>query len=148
MKSRTKARSVALQVLYELDQSGHLPGDIVSQRIGDYPLDDGLCTFVQKIVFGVVPLKQILDNLISQHAPEWPFDQVAIIDRNILRMSLWEITFEPDTPIKVVINEAIELGKLYGSDSSPRFINGVLGSLVDNQNTICQILRNEKDKLA
>lgn len=140
MKSRTKARSVALQVLYELDQSGHLPGDIVVQRINEIPLEERLQRFVEEIIFGIVPIKPILDELISHHAPEWPFDQVAIIDRNILRIALWELAFSKDTPVKVIINEAIELGKLYGSDSSPRFINGVLGSLVNNQNDIKQQL--------
>jgi transcription antitermination protein NusB len=142
MKSRTKARAIALQVLYELDQSQHVPGDIVSQRIEEVPLEDGLAQFAREIVYGVLPIKSVMDEMISKHAPEWPFDQVAIIDRNILRMALWELTFESGTPLKVVINEAIELGKMYGSDSSPRFINGVLGSLVNNLNEIKQKLLN------
>lgn len=140
MKSRTKARGVALQVLYELDQSDHLPGDIVAQRLADMPMEDKLEKFTEDIIYGVVPMKQVLDELISKHAPEWPFDQVAIIDRNVLRIALWELAFTTDTPVKVIINEAIELGKLFGSDSSPRFINGVLGSLVSNQNEIKQQL--------
>lgn len=140
MKSRTKARAIALQVLYELDQSNHVPGDIVSQRIEEAPLDDSLAQFVREIVYGVLPIKPFMDELISKQAPEWPFDQVAIIDRNILRMALWELTFATDTPLKVIINEAIELGKMYGSDSSPRFINGVLGSLVNNLNETKQKL--------
>jgi transcription antitermination protein NusB len=140
MKSRTKARALALQVLYELDQSTHLPGDIVAQRIEESPLEDSLTKFAEQIIFGVLPVKPVIDQLISKHAPEWPFDQVAIIDRNILRIAVWELTFSTDTPLKVIINEAIELGKMYGSDSSPRFINGVLGSLVNNQNEIKQHL--------
>ena len=141
MKSRTKARSVALQVLYEMDQSDHLPGDIVSQRIIDVPLEDRLEKFAEEIIYGVVPIRSTLDSLISNYAPEWPLDQVAIIDRNILRIALWELAFSIDTPVKVIINEAIELGKMYGSDSSPRFINGVLGSLVINHNQIKQQLQ-------
>ncbi len=138
MKSRTKARSVALQVLYELDQSNHLPGEILSQRIAEYPLEEKLQKFVNEIVTGVVPVTSTLDTLISQYAPEWTFDQVAIIDRNILRIALWELLDSDETPTKVIINEAIERGKQFGSDSSPRFINGVLGSLVTNQNEIKQ----------
>jgi transcription antitermination protein NusB len=148
MKSRTKARSIALQVLYEADQSNHLPGLIVTQRLEDTPLDDRLEVFVQEIISGIVPIQPALDEVISHHAPEWPFDQVAIIDRNILRIALWEMTFTSDTPIKVIINEAIELGKQYGSDSSPRFINGVLGSLVNDLNTIKQHLVNYQRKAA
>lgn len=70
--------------------------------------------------------------MITEHAPEWPLDQVAVIDRNILRIALWEFAVEKRTPVKVAINEAIELAKVYGSDSSSRFVNGVLGSLVNH----------------
>lgn len=142
MKSRTKARAVALQVLYELDQSDHPPGDVIAQRLEEAPLEDKLCGFVEEIIYGVLPLKPVLDDVISKYAPDWPFDQVAIIDRNVLRIALWEMLFSKDTPVKVVINEAIELGKMYGADSSPRFINGVLGSLVTNQNEIKQQVLN------
>lgn len=140
MKSRTKARGVALQVLYELDQSTHLPGDVLAQRLEGMPLEDKLPDFSNSIVFGIIPMRVDLDTLISKYAPEWPMDQLAIIDRNILRIALWEMVFDSSTPIKVVINEAIELAKLFGSDSSPRFINGVLGSLVENHNEIKQHL--------
>jgi N utilization substance protein B len=138
MKSRTKARSLALQVLYELDQSNHAVGDVFVHRMEEQDLEGSLASFANHIIQGVHPLRDDLDRIISKHAPEWPFDQVAIIDRNILRIAVWEMVFDPSTPIKVVINEAIELGKMYGSDSTPRFINGVLGSLVQNQNEIKQ----------
>ena len=85
---------------------------------------------------GVLPLRTQLDNFIAQHASEWPIDQVATIDRNILRIALWEMAVYDDTPIKVAINEAIELAKKYGSDSAARFVNGVLGGLADRQNEI------------
>jgi N utilization substance protein B len=85
-----------------------------------------------------------LDQFIGQHAPEWPLDQVAVIDRNILRIALWEFGVEKDTPIKVAINEAIELAKSYGSDSTPRFVNGVLGSLANRQNEIHQMFEKFK----
>ena len=145
MKSRTKARSVALQSLYEMDLSSHPPGEIVSNRLLDTKLEDSLGAFTQKIVFGVFHYTSDLDHLIAKHAPEWPLDQVAIIDRNILRIALWELVFEPSMPVKVVINEAIELGKLYGSDATPRFVNGVMGSLVENQNEIKQYFEKRKE---
>jgi N utilization substance protein B len=148
MKSRTKARSLALQVLYELDQSNHPVGDVFSNRIVELPLDEPLSAFASSIVQGISPLRDELDHVISKHAPEWPFDQVAIIDRNILRIAVWEMVFDSATPIKVIINEAIELGKLYGSDATPRFINGVLGSLVQNQNGIKQYFENCKHRQA
>jgi N utilization substance protein B len=91
----------------------------------------------------------ILDQFIAEHAPEWPLEQVAIVDRNILRIALWEFAVYGKTPIKVVINEAVELAKVYGSDSTPRFVNGVLGSLANRQNEIQQSLRHtleDKDR--
>lgn len=141
MKSRTRARSIALQVLYEVDIANHLPGDVLKLRLEDFPLSDDLSEFTRKIVFGVLPLSSNLDLLISKYAPEWPLDQIAAIDRNILRIALWEFAVFHETPIKVAINEAVELAKLYGSDSAPRFVNGVLGALADHQHEIKQILQ-------
>ncbi|MDD5371570.1 MAG: transcription antitermination factor NusB [Anaerolineaceae bacterium] len=144
MKSRTRARSVALQVLYEVDISGHNPAEVLQERLGDIPLDDHLSEFSRQIIYGVLQMEVPLDQFITQHAPEWPLDQVAVIDRNILRIALWEFGVEEDTPIKVAINEAIELAKLYGSDSTPRFVNGVLGSLANRQNEIHQLFARFK----
>jgi N utilization substance protein B len=139
MKSRTKARGIALQVLYERDMTIHPPGAILELRLADDPMESNLADFSRQIVNGVIPLVEKLDNFISQHAPEWPLDQVAVIDRNIIRIALWEFAVKGCTPVKVAINEAIELAKIYGSDSTPRFVNGVLGSLANRQNEIHQI---------
>ena len=136
MKSRTKARGIALQVLYEYDLTGHPIGTILEERLSTEDLDENLQEFLRSIILGVVPLIKYLDEVVSEHAPEWPLDQVAVIDRNILRIALWEFTVAQITPVKVAINEAIELAKTYGSDSSSRFVNGVLGSLVDHQTEI------------
>jgi transcription antitermination protein NusB len=138
MKSRTKARGIALQVLYEVDLTGHNPTKALTERLEVEPLEDNLAEFTRQIVFGVLSMIEPLDRFISQHAPEWPLDQVAVIDRNILRISLWEFAIQGGTPIKVAINEAIELAKTFGSDSTPRFVNGVLGSLANQQNEIHQ----------
>lgn len=141
MKSRTKARGIALQALFEIDMTNHLPGEVLEQRLTDTPMEQELQAFCTHIVQGVLAMAEPIDKYISQHAPEWPLDQVAIIDRNILRIALWEFAFQGDTPTKVAINEAIELAKLYGSDSSPRFVNGVLGSLAPHQNEIRQLFK-------
>ena len=141
MKSRTKARSVALQALYEVDISGHSPAEALEERLLDEPMDNSLAEFARQIVFGVLPIVEKLDGLIAQHAPEWPMDQVAVIDRNILRIALWEFAVTGVTPIKVAINEAIEMAKMYGSDSTPRFVNGVLGSLATRQDEILKAFR-------
>lgn len=132
MKSRTKARSIALQVLYEYDMTGHSLGESLEARFTEEPLEEPLEQFAREIVMGVTPMVSNLDSVITAHAPEWPLDQVAVIDRNILRIALWEFAVEKCTPVKVAINEAIELAKVYGSDSSSRFVNGVLGSLVNH----------------
>lgn len=142
MKPRTRARSLALQVLYEVDIANHPPGEIYQLRLEDAPLTDELAEFARQIIFGILPLTNILDHLIAKYAPEWPLDQIAAIDRNILRMALWEFAVFRETPIKVAINEAVELAKLYGSDSAPRFVNGVLGALAEHQNEIQQALQN------
>jgi len=142
MKSRTRARSLALQVLYEVDIANHPPADIYRLRLEDHPLPDDVAEFARQIIFGVLPLTSTLDQIISRYAPEWPLDQIAAIDRNILRMALWEFAVYHDTPLKVAINEAVELAKQFGSDSAPRFINGVLGALADHQHEIRQTLQN------
>jgi len=140
MKSRTVARGIALQVLYEYDLTKHPIGEILENRFKDKIIADNLQDFTRQIVQGVLPRIEKLDNVISSFAPDWPLDQVASIDRNIIRIALWEFAVGKITPVKVAINEAVELAKLYGSDSTPRFINGVLGSLVENLNEISNLL--------
>ncbi len=144
MKSRTRARSLALQVLYEVDMTAHLPGIVLEQRLaemhpeGQVELTPDLVVFSRQIIFGIIPIAADMDEVIAAFAPEWPFDQIAAIDRNILRIALWEFAVSAQTPVKVAINEAVELAKEYGSDNAPRFINGVLGSLADRESEIKQ----------
>jgi transcription antitermination protein NusB len=140
MKARTRARSVALQALYEIDMTAHPPVQVFEERLEDEPYNDELAEFIRQIIFGVFPLREKLDAVIARYAPEWPLDQIAAIDRNILRIATWEFSVGRETPVKVAINEAVELAKAYGSDSAPRFVNGVLGSLADHQNEITQFL--------
>jgi transcription antitermination protein NusB len=147
MKPRTRARSLALQVLYEVDLTGHLPGPVFEQRLESFGAEEqsrlspDLAEFARQIIFGVLPLTEKLDGAIARYAPEWPFDQIAAIDRNILRMAAWEFAISCETPVKVAINEAVELAKSYGSDNAPRFINGVLGSLADHEHEITQFFK-------
>jgi N utilization substance protein B len=141
MKDRTRARGIALQALYELDITDHPVGTVLQERASDCGLDDDLVDFFRSIVLGVLPIRSELDHFIADHAPEWPLDQVAVIDRNILRMAVWEFALAEDIPLKVAINEAVELAKTYGSDSAPRFVNGVLGALANRQNEIIQSMQ-------
>lgn len=149
MKSRTRARSLALQVLYEVDLTGHLPGVVLEQRLAeDYSEENSLLSpelveFSRQIISGIVPIAEKIDDVVASYAPEWPFDQIAAIDRNILRIATWEFAISEITPLKVAINEAVELAKFFGSDSAPRFVNGVLGSLADRENEIKQLLKKE-----
>lgn len=136
MKSRSEARGVALQVLFETDLTDHQIGRVLEERCKENDLDQDQITFIQLISLGVFENTEKMDALISHHAPEWPLDQVAVIDRNILRIALWELAIYQKTPLKVGINEAIELAKLYGTEASPRFVNGVLGSLVEKLDDI------------
>jgi N utilization substance protein B len=134
IRERKRARVLALQALFEIDSVGHQPGTVVQERLADpqgHPGEHG-AWFVQWLVSGTVVNRAALDNLIAAHAPEWPVDQLAIVDRNILRLALYELgARDSDTPPKVVINEAVELAKTFGGDSSPRFVNGVLGAALD-----------------
>lgn len=129
INQRRRARKLALQALFEIDSVGHEPGRVVDSRLEDDGLNVDGASFLRWLVSGVVRNRAELDSLINKYAPEWPVNQLAIVDRNVLRLALYEIgAQECDTPPKVVINEAVELAKMFGGDSSPRFINGVLGA--------------------
>lgn len=118
-----------MQALYELDCTRHPVGDVLTGRLNDAEEREETRMMTRRLVRGVLEHRSQLDTLIRQYAPEWPLDQIAIIDRNILRIAMYELVIEPLIPVKVAINEAIELAKTFGSESTPRFINGVLGTL-------------------
>ncbi len=145
MKTRTKARGLALQVLYEVELTGHQALIVLEERLTEEPMDAKLAEFSQQIVLGVLSIVGELDDFIAQHAPEWPLEQVAAIDKNIIRIALWEFAVTGCTPVKVAINEAIEVAKIYGSDSTARFVNGVLGSLAARQAEIQNTFGNPTD---
>lgn len=131
MKARQRGRVAALKVLYELDTTQHEPGLVLSRRFAEDQLSVENEHFARDLVTGVWQHRLELDQLIQQHAPEWPIEQVAVVDRNVLRIAIYEFHLAHITPLKVAINEAIELAKIFGSDSAPRFVNGVLGALAE-----------------
>ena len=133
MKVRHEARVVALQALFEMDCVGHPGATALELRLEEAALPDQGIEFARDLVQGVAADIAAFDKLIEHYAPEWPVDQIAIIDRNILRIAIYEILRCDSTPVKVAINEAVELAKQFGSDSSGRFVNGVLGSLVTRE---------------
>jgi len=129
MKARRRARCLALQALYEIDSVGHPLDEVLQERLEEEPVPQEVVEFARTLVEGVVKHQPAMDVIIQRLAPEWPLDQMAVIDRNILRMAMLEFAIIHSAPIKVAINEAVELAKLFGSDSAPRFVNGVLGTL-------------------
>lgn len=136
--NRHLGRIVALQTLYEFDFRTECEDkeldleEILSRNINRYSETIEDKDFIRGLVEGVVHGMQKLDDTIQPIAPEWPIAQIARIDRNILRMSVWELQNSPDVPPKVVINEAVELAKSFGSDNSSKFVNGVLGTVFRN----------------
>ena len=138
MRARHQARIVALQALYEIDCTHHPPAVVLEQRFAASGLPKDVAAFSRHLVNGVLKCKDVLDVFIHRYAPEWPMEQMAYIDRNILRISIFEFAVDGQTPVKVAINEAVELAKSFGSDSAPRFVNGVLGTLVEHKQAIVQ----------
>ncbi len=130
---RRQARIVALQTLYELDCTKHKVEEALARLRAGETLAQGALNFSEELVKGVLQNKSELDALIKKFAPAFPPEQMSIVDRNILRLAIFEILFNDKTPFKVAINEAIELAKQFGSDSSPRLINGVLGSITSER---------------
>ncbi|MDO8633600.1 MAG: transcription antitermination factor NusB [Candidatus Wildermuthbacteria bacterium] len=135
MASRHLARSIAMQSLYEWDFYGRKTElkDIVNRNIKEFGpgLEEDNQEFVRKLASGVQEHMEQLDKIIEKAAPEWPIEQITLVDRNVLRLGLSELLYsnKDEVPPKVAINEAIELGKNYSGESSGRFVNGVLGTV-------------------
>ena len=127
--ARRKARVLALQVLYEVDSVGHEVEEVVTRLLADERLSAENGAFVRELVSGVIQNKEKIDLNIQNFAPAWPIEQIPVIDRNILRLAIFEVLLDNKVPVKVAINEAIELAKTFGGDNSSRFVNGVLGSV-------------------
>ena len=127
--ARRKARAVALQTLYEVDCTGHEAEGAVTRLLTEAGLSGENAAFIRGLVSGVIQNKEKIDQSIQSFAPAWPIEQIPAVDRNILRLAIFEILLDNRVPVKVAINEAVELAKTFGSDSSPRFVNGVLGSV-------------------
>jgi len=132
MSNRHLARTIAMQSLYQWDFGGkkneQLP-DIVEYNLKQFAPSFDDKGFIEKIIKGVIKYLPEIDKFIEKYAPEWPIEQITIIDRNILRIGIYELKFSKDIPPKVAINEAIEIAKAFGGDSSGKFINGVLGTI-------------------
>ena len=132
MANRHLARTIAMQTLYEWDFRGLKNPDIselVEKNLKEFAPEFSDNGFTKKLVLGVVENRKEVDEIIKVYAPEWPLEQITTVDRNILRLGIYELKIASDIPPKVAINEAIELAKSFGGESSGKFINGVLGSI-------------------
>jgi len=127
--NRHLTRIVALQSLYEWDFRQKDPLDIIVGRNVEYYGTDVDKKYLEKIIKGVEKKRKVIDQQIKKAAPEWPIEQIALIDKNVLRLSIYELLYSDEVPPKVAINEAVELGKHFGGENSSKFINGVLGTL-------------------
>jgi N utilization substance protein B len=126
---RHKGRIVALQALFELDAVGHEAEQAVDNILIGFSAPQQVREFALELVKGVIANKQQIDRVIADTAPAFPIDQLAVVDRNILRLAIYEILLDNKVPMRAAINEAVELAKEYGGENSPKFINGVLGSV-------------------
>jgi N utilization substance protein B len=131
MGKRRKAREVALQFLYQLDQHGaEDPAPHGDEFWARHPVDADTQAFADALVRGSKQQQGKIDQLLAQYTEHWDLDRMAVVDRNILRMAVYELLWAPDVPPKAVINEAIEIAKKFGTTESSRFINGVLDRIL------------------
>ena len=136
--TRHKARILALQALYEVDSVARQPEIAIERLLAEADVSKKISEFSLNLVSGTIKNRDEIDRNVKKYAPAYPVEQLAIIDRNILRLAIFEILFDNKVPVKVAVNEAVELAKAFGSGSSAKFINGVLGSvsaIADRQNT-------------
>lgn len=126
---RRQARTAALQTLYEVDTIGHDADETLERNAISLQLTDESQAFASELVRGVLARLEVIDAKIASVASDWPISQMARIDKNILRLAIYEILYNNSVPAKAAINEAVELAKTFGSDTSSRFVNGVLGAI-------------------
>ncbi|MBU2535529.1 MAG: transcription antitermination factor NusB [Chloroflexi bacterium] len=127
--SRRRARAIALQTLYEVDTTRHEVEEVLGRLLAEEDLSEDNKAFVRQLVSQTVQHREEVDHNIQRFAPAWPIGQIAVIDRNILRLAISEILFDNRVIVKVAINEAVELAKKFGGENSSKFVNGVLGSI-------------------
>lgn len=145
MSNRHLARTIAMQTLFAWDFNGkknEVVDEIVSENFANFApqFNDG--GFVRELVGGVIKNIQEIDAYITKYATEWPLEQITVIDRNVLRIGVYELVFADNIPPRVAINEAIEIAKNFGSDSSGKFVNGVLGAIYKDMPEDLRIARD------
>lgn len=129
--ARRQARTLALQILYETDQTDHDSAEVLERTVEAETPNPDTTNYVQTLVDGIARHQKAIDREIELAAPAFPIRQLSPVDRNALRIAIYELRYADDVPVKVAINEAVELAKRFGGESSGRFVNGVLGTVVD-----------------
>jgi N utilization substance protein B len=132
MSNRHLARTIAMQTLFSWDFNGRQEKDLsnlIEQNFKQFAPKFNDHGFVKTLIKGVIDNRSEIDRYIIKYATEWPLDQITIVDRNILRIGVYELVFDKDIPARVAINEAIEIAKTFGGESSGKFVNGVLGAI-------------------
>ena len=126
---RRRARWLAVMALYEWDTSGHDPLAALAHRLEDRPDRRAVADQARTLVAGVQEHSAAIGDVLTRAAPVWSVEQMAAVDRNILRVAIFEVLFATRTPVRAAVNEAVELAKTFGGEGSPRFVNGVLGAV-------------------
>jgi len=150
MSNRHLARTIAMQSLYEWDfnkmKNEELPA-LIKNNLREFAPDFDDNGFTNHLVKGVVNHLDEINSLITKYAPEWPLEQITVVDRNILRIGIYELKFSGgEIPPKVAINEAIELAKTFGGESSGKFVNGVLGTIFKEMTDKSEVVITEENK--
>jgi N utilization substance protein B len=125
-------RHIALQVLYEVDSADHPVGDVLNKHLAGHQLPPKTADYLRQLVLTILENHRRIDAVIQNAAPEWPLQQLALVDRNVLRIAICEFAILTRTPLKVAIDEAVRMAKIFGAEGSSRFINGVLGTLAND----------------
>ena len=143
---RSIARRAGLQILYELDTTDHDAASVLEVHFAERPEAYAVRQVVRRLVKGVIAHREAIDAILQEYAPEFPINQVAVVDRNILRMAVFEHLLQTrETPIPVIINEAVRLAQLFGADHSHSFVHGVLGAITSEAKHNFEISIDEVD---
>lgn len=145
LDERTIGRRIALQALYEIDLANHPVGEVLYTHLQTQQPGRRIAHYVQEVVNGVSENRPVLDETVQRYAPEFPLDQIAVIDRNILRLAVFEFAVRRSTPVGAAIDEAVELAKMFGADGASSFINGVLGALADDKQWLRKLRQVESN---
>lgn len=135
MRKRTHAREIALQLLYQVDIKKEPAQGLLESYFDEYKTEESVKTFATRLVNGTMEHAARIDQLITQYADNWELSRMAVIDRNIIRLSAYELLYEDEIPPKVSINEAVEIAKKYGDSDSGKFVNGILDKIKKMEST-------------